>query len=63
MKIKSIAITLVILAGVGALVAQRLNTDTDASAKKTPDPAVALALTEPKDVPFLIDLNGTVTSL
>jgi len=63
MKIKSIVITVVILAGVGALVAQRFTSDTDASSKKTPDPAVALALTEPKDVPFLIDLNGTVTSL
>jgi RND family efflux transporter MFP subunit len=63
MKIKSIVITLVVLAGVGALVAHRLNTDNDATSKKAPDPAVSLSLTEPKNVPFLIDLNGTVTSL
>jgi RND family efflux transporter MFP subunit len=63
MKIKSIVITAVVLAGFGALVAQRFYSQNDATANKTPDPAVALASTEPKDVPFLVDLNGTVTSL
>lgn len=63
MKKKSIAITVVVLAVLGVLVLKRWNSQIDESSKKIPDPAVSLSLIEPKNVLFLIDLNGTVTSL